>query len=83
MVTERIMNKRTYRRNFPISILTVIEQGLETGHRTTACHAIKARDTVFVFKSAYNPGSEECKVRIRLHLKLGLIQTHFCWSNQM
>lgn len=37
-------------------------KGLETGHRTTACHAIKARDTVFVFKSAYNPGSEECKV---------------------
>jgi len=37
-------------------------KGLETGHRTVACHVVKARDTIFVFKSAYNPGSEECKV---------------------
>jgi len=37
-------------------------RGLETGHRTVACHVVKSKDTVFVFKSAYEPGSEECKV---------------------
>merc|ERR1712002_759744 len=37
-------------------------KGLETGHRTTACHVVKSRDTIFVFKSAYEPGSEENKV---------------------
>ena len=25
-----------------------------------AAHAVKQKDTVFVFKSAYEPGSEEC-----------------------
>jgi len=37
-------------------------QGLETGSRKVAAHAVKQRDTIFVFKSAYEPGSEECKV---------------------
>ena len=37
-------------------------QGLETGSRKVAAHAIKQRDTIFVFKSAYEPGSEECLV---------------------
>jgi len=36
-------------------------QGLETGSRKVASHAVKQRDTVFVFKSAYEPGSEECR----------------------
>ena len=36
------------------------EQGLETGSRKVAAHAIKQKDIVFVFKSAYEPGSPEC-----------------------
>ena len=35
-------------------------QGLETGSRKVAAHVIKQKDTIFVFKSAYEPGSEEC-----------------------
>jgi len=42
-------------------------QGLETGSRKVACHAIRQRDTVFVFKSAYVPGAEETK-RMGAHL---------------
>jgi 4-hydroxyphenylpyruvate dioxygenase len=30
-------------------------KGLETGERKVACHAIKQKDAVFVFKSAYEP----------------------------
>merc|ERR1719365_530850 len=33
-------------------------KGLETGHRSTACHVVRSRDTIFVFKSAYEPNSE-------------------------
>ena len=35
-------------------------KGLETGSRKIAAHAIKQKDTIFVFKSAYEPGSPEC-----------------------
>lgn len=35
-------------------------KGLETGSRKVAAHAVKQKDTVFVFKSAYEPGSPEC-----------------------
>jgi len=35
-------------------------QGLETGSRQVAAHVIKQKDTIFVFKSAYQPGSAEC-----------------------
>jgi len=37
-------------------------KGLETGHRSTACHVVRSRDTFFVFKSAYEPNSEINKV---------------------
>lgn len=37
-------------------------QGLETGSRQVACHVVKQRDTIFVFKSAYEPGAEITKV---------------------
>merc|ERR1739844_472512 len=37
-------------------------QGLETGSRKVASHAVKQKDTIFVFKSAYEPGSEECRI---------------------
>lgn len=37
-------------------------QGLETGSRKIASHVVKQRDIIFVFKSAYEPGSEECKI---------------------
>merc|ERR1711942_627499 len=36
-------------------------QGLETGSRKVASHVVRQRDTIFVFKSAYEPGSEECR----------------------
>merc|ERR1712168_29893 len=36
-------------------------QGLETGSRKVASHVVRQKDTIFVFKSAYEPGSEECK----------------------
>jgi len=42
-------------------------QGLETGSRKVACHVVRQRDTVFVFKSAYEPGAEETK-RMGAHL---------------
>ena len=35
-------------------------KGLETGSRKVAAHVIKQKDTLFVFKSAYEPGSPEC-----------------------
>merc|ERR1719458_1495537 len=35
-------------------------QGLETGSRKVAAHVVKQKDTLFVFKSAYEPGSPEC-----------------------
>ena len=37
-------------------------KGLETGSRKIASHVVKQRDIIFVFKSAYEPGSEECKI---------------------
>jgi len=37
-------------------------QGLETGSRKVASHVVRQKDTIFVFKSAYEPGSEECKI---------------------
>jgi len=36
-------------------------QGLETGSRKVASHVVRQKDTIFVFKSAYEPGSEECR----------------------
>ena len=33
---------------------------METGSRKVAAHAVKQKDIVFVFKSAYEPGSPEC-----------------------
>ena len=35
---------------------------METGSRKVASHAVRQKDTIFVFKSAYEPGSEECRV---------------------
>ena len=35
-------------------------QGLETGSRQVAAHVVRQKDTFFVFKSAYQPGSPEC-----------------------
>ena len=32
-----------------------------------ACHVVRARDTVFVFKSAYEPGAEITKVQSFFH----------------
>jgi len=40
----------------------VAYKGLETGSRQVAAHVVKQRDTVFVFKSAYEPGSEMNKI---------------------
>jgi len=40
----------------------VAYKGLETGSRQVACHVVKQRDTIFVFKSAYEPDSEISKV---------------------
>ena len=37
-------------------------QGLETGNRDVACHVVKSRDTIFVFKSSYEPDSEITKI---------------------
>lgn len=37
-------------------------KGLETGNRDVACHVVKQRDTIFVFKSAYEPDSEITKI---------------------
>jgi len=37
-------------------------KGLETGNRDVACHVVKQKDTIFVFKSAYEPGSEISKI---------------------
>merc|ERR1711909_184031 len=37
-------------------------QGLETGSRKVASHVVRQKDTIFVFKSAYEPGSEECRI---------------------
>jgi len=37
-------------------------KGLETGSRQVAAHAVKQRDTIFVFKSAYEPNSEISKI---------------------
>merc|ERR1711936_998937 len=37
-------------------------QGLETGSRRVAAHVVRQRDSIFVFKSAYEPGSAECEV---------------------
>lgn len=34
-------------------------KGLETGERKVACHAIKQNNIVFVFKSGYEPNSEQ------------------------
>jgi 4-hydroxyphenylpyruvate dioxygenase len=36
--------------------------GLETGSRQVACHVVKQKDTIFVFKSAYEPDSEITKI---------------------
>ena len=40
---------------------SLLLQGLETGSRKVASHVVRQRDTIFVFKSAYEPGSEECR----------------------
>jgi len=37
-------------------------KGLETGSREVACHVVKQRDTIFVFKSAYVPDAEITKI---------------------
>jgi len=37
-------------------------KGLETGNRDVACHVVKQKDTIFVFKSAYEPGSDISKI---------------------
>lgn len=37
-------------------------RGLETGSRRVASHVVKQNDTVFVFKSSYDPDSEETRV---------------------
>jgi len=37
-------------------------RGLETGNRDVACHVVKQKDTIFVFKSSYEPDSEITKV---------------------
>jgi len=37
-------------------------KGLETGSRQVACHVVKQRDTIFVFKSAYEPDAEITKI---------------------
>merc|ERR1712013_424559 len=42
-------------------------QGLETGSRKVASHVVRQKDTIFVFKSAYEPGSQECRT-MREHL---------------
>merc|ERR1711988_1939972 len=34
-------------------------KGLETGERKVACHAVKQNNTIFVFKSSYEPGTQE------------------------
>ena len=36
--------------------------GFKTGSRKVASHVVKQKDIIFVFKSAYEPGSEECKM---------------------
>ena len=36
-------------------------QGLETGSRQVAAHVVRQKDTYFVFKSAYQPGSAVCE----------------------
>jgi len=42
-------------------------KGLETGERKVACHAVKQNNTIFVFKSAYEPGSPET-IKMGAHL---------------
>ena len=42
-------------------LFSPVLQGLETGSRKVASHVVRQKDTIFVFKSAYEPGSEECR----------------------
>ena len=42
-----------------VMIVDICTQGLETGSRKVAAHAVRQLDTIFVFKSAYEPDSEE------------------------
>jgi len=46
-------------------------KGLETGNRDVACHAVKQKDIIFVFKSAYEPGSEISNVMGKHHTSHG------------
>ena len=50
-------NPLKFKSSFHLHIFLL--QGLETGSRKVACHAVHQENTVFVFKSSYEPDSPE------------------------